>query len=71
MPLTPAEKRALKNTAEDNMIMFHFGWAMNMRNEFGMWEGNNELVESCGASKLDGASMAIVKAVWKELNRKH
>ena len=36
LTLTPAEKRDLINTAEDNLIIFHFGWAMNMRNEFEM-----------------------------------
>ena len=49
--------------------MSHFAWAVNMRNEFGMWQGNNELIKSCGSNNPDDASMKIVKAVWKELNR--
>ena len=71
LTMTPKEKEIIKNTSIDNLINFHFSWAMQMRNEFGMWEGNRELVESCGASEPDGASMAIVEAVWKALNRLH
>jgi hypothetical protein len=69
LALTAQEKSALKNTSQDNLIMFHFGWAMRMRNEFGMWAGNDELIRSCGAFEPDGASTAIVKAACMELNK--
>jgi hypothetical protein len=36
LTLTPEEKHTIKNTSEENLIMCHFGWAVNMRNEFGM-----------------------------------
>jgi hypothetical protein len=39
---------ALKNTSEVELIMMHFGWAVNIRNESGMWHGNQELIRSCG-----------------------
>jgi hypothetical protein len=63
--VTAQKKLALKNTSDDNLIMFHFGWAMRIRNEFGMWAGNDELIRSCGEFEPDEASMAIVRAVWK------
>jgi hypothetical protein len=69
LTLTDHEKGLIKYTPQDRLIWFHFDWAMNMRNEFGMWHGNSELIESCWASDPDGASMAIVEAVWQELNR--
>jgi hypothetical protein len=69
LTMTTSEKKALKNTPSGNLIMAHFGWAVNLRNEFGMWQGNRELIESCGATDPDGASMVVVEAVWKELNR--
>jgi hypothetical protein len=69
LTLTAHEKQALKNTSKENLIMCHFGWAVNMRNEFGMWQGNEELIKSCYAGNPDDASMVIVKTVWKELNR--
>jgi hypothetical protein len=67
LTLTTKEKELISYTPEDKLIWFQFDWAVNMRNEFGMWEGNTALIESCGASDPDGASMAIVEAVWKEL----
>jgi hypothetical protein len=67
--MTDREKSALKNTTEENLIMYHLSLAKNIREQFGMWEGNSELLESCGASNPDNASMVIVGAIWKELNQ--
>jgi hypothetical protein len=69
LTLTAKEKEQIKYTSQDQLIWFDLGWALNMRNEFGMWEGNSALIESCAASDPDGASMAIVEAVWEILNR--
>lgn len=68
LTMTTKDKKTVKNTSEENLIVFHMGWAVNMRNAFGMWESNTALLESCGASNPDDASMVIVEAVWKELN---
>jgi hypothetical protein len=65
--MTTQEKQAFKNVSEEDIIMCHFGWAVNMRNEFGMWEGNEDLIRSCQAHNPDDASMPIVKAVWEML----
>jgi hypothetical protein len=67
LTLTPEEKELIKYTPQDKLIWFDFDWALNMRNEFGMWQGNTALIESCGEFDPDGTSMAIVEAVWKEL----
>jgi hypothetical protein len=32
-----------------------------MGNEFGMWQGNDELIKLCGKNNPDDASMVIVK----------
>jgi hypothetical protein len=69
LTLTPEEKELVRYTLEDKLIWFDLQWALNMRNEFGMWQGNTALIESCGASDPDCASMAIVEAVWKELQQ--
>jgi hypothetical protein len=37
LTMTVQEKQILKNISEENLIASHFGWAVNMRNEFGMW----------------------------------
>ena len=68
LTMTDREKSVLKNTLEENLIMFHLSLAKNIREQFGMWDGNVALLESCGASNPDDASMVIVEAVWKELN---
>ena len=65
--MTEKDKKMLKNTAEEDLVLFHCNWAVNMRNEFGLWDGNDELLELCGESEADGASMAIIKAVWEAL----
>jgi hypothetical protein len=65
--MTTHEKVALKSTAEENLIMCHFGWPVNMRNEFGMWKGNEALIRSCKVDHPDDASMAIVRTVGSEL----
>jgi hypothetical protein len=67
LTLTPEEKELIKYTPQDKLIWFDFEWAINMRNEFGMWEGNEELIRSCRADNPDDASMVIVKAVWRML----
>jgi hypothetical protein len=36
LTMTPEEKELIKFTPEDRLIWFHFDWAVNMRNEFGM-----------------------------------
>jgi hypothetical protein len=44
LTMTSQEKLAFKNTSEENLIMSLLGWADNMRNKFGMWQGNEGLV---------------------------
>lgn len=53
---------------ERDLINFHFGWGMSIRNELGLWQGNKELLRSCGSKKMhpDDASMVIIKAVRRK-----
>jgi len=67
LTMTDKDREMLRNTAEEDLVLFHCNWAVNMRNEFGLWDGNDELIESCGASNADGASMAIIGAIWEAL----
>jgi hypothetical protein len=59
LTMTAQEKIALKNTSEDNLIMFPLSLAKNIRELFGLWEGNNELIKACGSVNPDDASMII------------
>jgi len=67
LTMTAEEKEMVRNTPEDDLIILHFSWGLNIRNEFGLWEGNDELIKSCGELKPDGASSAIIDAVWRSL----
>src|SRR5262245_24625680 len=43
------DKKLVRETKEGDLIRFHLGWGMGIRNEFGLWGGNDELIRSaCG-----------------------
>lgn len=65
--MTAKEKEIVGNTPEEDLISLHFSWGLNIRNEFGLWEGNDELIKSCGEIEPDGASGTIIDAVWRAL----
>lgn len=62
-----ADKEAVKQTEEGDLILFHHGWGTGIRNEFGLWRGNTNLMASCNTEDPDRASMAIIKSVWQRL----
>jgi hypothetical protein len=49
---------------------FHFTLGMAVRNQFQLWGGNEELLESCGDRKMhpDEASSVILEALWSRLH---
>ena len=65
--MSDADKEVVRNTPEDKLIRFHFPWGMGIRNEFGLWRGNTQLLESCGGEHPDDASSVIIRAVWERL----
>lgn len=67
--LLPEDKAALLDTKKDDLIRFHHGWGTGIRNHYGLWRGNDELIESaCGKGcHPDDASMVIIEAVWSAL----
>ena len=68
----PAETRSkIADMMEDQLIDMHFGLGMWIRNVFGLWGGNFELLESCGSRDMapDGASSVILTALWKSLRQ--
>ncbi len=69
LTLTAKEKQVLKNASKDNLIMLHISLRKNIREKFGLWEGNEEFIKFCHAANPDDASMRILRAVWRELNR--
>lgn len=65
--MSDKDKELVRNTAEEDLIQFHHGWGMGIRNDFGLWQGNDALLKSCGKQHPDDASMVIIRSVWKEL----
>lgn len=45
--MSEEDRETLKNTPEKDLIMYHFSLGMWIRNEFGLWQGNDELLKSC------------------------
>ena len=60
---------------EDDLANLHFSFGHHIRNSFGLWTGNDALLESCrlvsGNQDLhvDDASMVIVKALWERVKK--
>ena len=67
--LSEADKEVVRQTKYEDLIQYHHGWGTGIRNEFGLWRGNDELMLSvCGKPCLpDTASMLIIRAVWRAL----
>jgi hypothetical protein len=45
----------------------HFGLGAWVRNELGLWQGNQALLEATGKSDPDDAALAIIEALWRRL----
>lgn len=69
----PTNTNYLKNTHEDDLIMFHHTLGRNIRNTFKLWESNPELLANmCLPLDIhpDEISQKIIEALWRKLNNK-
>lgn len=71
--LSDEDRATLRETRKDDLIMFHHGWGTGIRNHYGLWRGNDKLIESaCGKGcHPDDASMVIIEAVWSALQHEN
>lgn len=62
-------KDIYKRTQRHNLVNYHFSLGMYIRNQFGLWAGNYDLLKSCGSEDMhpDDASMIIIQELWKRL----
>ena len=67
--MSEADKQRVRATKKDDLIQFHHGWGTGIRNDFGLWGGNKELMADCHAANPDDASMVIIEAVWQRLQK--
>ena len=84
--LTMSEEdiETLRNMVKRDLIILHHGFGTYVRNEFGLWRGNKELLKSCALQIYpdnpydefipmfvhpDNASMVIIGATWRRLQK--
>ncbi len=67
--LSEEDKVLVRETPRKNLVQFHHGWGTNIRNSFGLWRGNVDLLVSCGSPDIhpDDCSMIIIERVWERL----
>jgi hypothetical protein len=66
----PEGVERLRSLAKDDLIELHFSLGLNIRNGFGLWEGNSALLDSCaktsGATpEPDPVSLVIITGAWE------
>ncbi len=75
--LSLRDKTKLVNTDEEDLLELHFSLGMYVRNDFGLWDENTELMESCrslsGEANLhaDDASFVIIRELWEKVRESH
>lgn len=68
----PKDMAVVASKKRDDLIEFHMGWGMGIRNGLGLWRGNRALlISACGGEPChpDDASMKIIEAVWEHLRK--
>ena len=67
--LSEEDKQKLKFLNKKELNRYHRGWGAGIRNSFGLWRGNKELLRSLGDENMhpDFASLLIIRGVWREI----
>ncbi len=66
--LDPESLDMLRTMPKDDLVQYHHGWGTDIRNVYGLWGGNPELMASCGRRHPDDCSMVIMEAVWDSVH---
>lgn len=72
--LGPALEQRLRALKKDQLILLHDSFGLSIRNQFGLWSGNEALVASCApqgdaATRApDSVSMIIITRAWEMLH---
>ncbi len=70
--LDPESREEIRSMARDDLAGLHMGLGMAIRNEFGLWGGNDALSRAACAKASchpDDVSMTIIEAVWNHLRQ--
>jgi len=69
--LSEKDKQAIRNIPEQELSWFHLNLGNYIRNGFGLWGNNEELLKACchynSLRNADDASMVIIRALWRAL----
>jgi hypothetical protein len=65
--LSEEDKAEIRAYQKPELIHHHFGLGAYIRNNFGLWQGNQALLVDCGAASADSASTIIFEALWVRL----
>lgn len=55
------DKRTVRDTPEEGLVEFHFGWGQGIRNSMGLWRGNIEFwkeLQSMDDAEIEASSIA-------------
>jgi hypothetical protein len=63
------EMNLMCGLTKDELASLHHTLGMRIRNEFGLWDDNYELLMSSGMVHPDDASRVILQAVWEAVRR--
>ncbi len=56
-------REKIKNTPEHNLNDFHFSLGLSIRNRFGVWDNNLELLESCGSMTFQDQWLSVTRQI--------
>lgn len=62
-----ASLQQISQMTEDDLSGMHLGLGMWIRNNFGLWGANAELIADTGEDHADNASGVILYALWQRL----
>ena len=69
--LSEKDQQIIRIMAEDQLSSLHFSLGNHIRNEFGLWQDNEELLKACcpdaSLRNADDSSAEIIKALWWKL----
>ena len=68
--MSAEDLQRIKTTKPEGLYQYHHGWGTGIRNHYGMWKEDSELVlDICGKGcHPDDASMFVIRGVLNKLN---
>ncbi len=68
--LPEKDRQVIRIMGEDQLTTLHLSLGNRIRNEFGLWSNNQELLDACcpdgSFPNADDASMVIIRVLWRK-----